>query len=114
MYIFNTLLQRHNESQPKFFLKKKSTDKDIKDKPSVSFSSTSTRSLDPTSNFGFQTLGRGFETDGATQKNSKSISSGLGNFSVPSDYEHIYHAPSQLSDLPSDNQSAQQSAGGGS
>lgn len=47
MYIFNTLLQRHNDSQPKFFLQKESIVKDTKEKPSLSYSDTSTRSVDP-------------------------------------------------------------------
>lgn len=51
MYIFNDLLKRHNDAQPKFFSKKRvvedSEKESEKEKPSLSYSNTSTPSIDP-------------------------------------------------------------------
>jgi len=52
---------------------------------------------------GFKTLGPGFNRDAPAEKSfNRNLAHGssLSSSLVPSDYEHIFHAPSQIADLP--------------
>lgn len=56
----------------------------------------------------FKTLGPGFNNNAPTEKSltlQTPFESTLGNSSLPSDYEHIFHAPSQIIDTPNESSS---------
>lgn len=59
----------------------------------------------------FKTLGPGFNAKAPAEKSFNplaTITSSLSGFTLPSDYEHIFHAPSQISDLATSSKSSEQ------
>lgn len=60
----------------------------------------------------FKTLGPGFNIRAPAEKSfTANLASSLGASNLPSDYEHIFHAPSQISNLQDSNQNSEKKAG---